>query len=210
MNANDIDLLARLLLLPIVLAVDPFALLLVFGICLRMGWVTDPVLAGPAFAGFAEPVFLCAAAILYVLHALAAKIPPIGHLFDLIGMVAKPLAAVFLGLWISHKISVGPPLSLYVLAALIIGVPATFGLQAAKAKGRLALNIGTFGLLHPVSSTLENATGLLIAVAFALHPVIGLFVALSVGFSIVWLAHKAARGLAKGARVAKTRFSAHG
>jgi hypothetical protein len=107
MTPNDLHLLAQLLALPLAMTIDPFAPFLIFGVCLRLGWITDPHLTRPEFAGFGSPVFLAAAGCLYVLHALADKFPPIGHFFDLVGSILKPLAAAAIGLWLSNRIA--PP-----------------------------------------------------------------------------------------------------
>ena len=92
MDANGAAFVAMLFSMPVAFVIDPFAPPLVFGLCLRAHLIHDPVLLGPAFAGFGSPEFILVAAVLYVGHALADKVPPIAHLMDVLSLAVKPLA----------------------------------------------------------------------------------------------------------------------
>jgi Domain of unknown function (DUF4126) len=209
MHAGDTDLIARLFLLPVALTVDPFALVLVFGSCLHLGWISDPVLAGPAFAGFGNPVFLFVAAVLYVLHTLADKIPPVGHLFDGLGVLVKPIAAALIGFWLAHKLSAESSLPWYALSVVVLGgVPATYALQITKTKTRAGLSAATLGFLHPVVSGFETIAGLILSLAFVLHPLAGLLLAIAVLLPIGWLILVIGKVLRRGLRKIRGQLSA--
>lgn len=201
MEPNSLEFVARLLVLPLAMTIDPFATLLVFGICLRAGWIIDPILTRPEFSGFASPEFLTVAGVLYVAHAAADKIPPIGHLFDGLGLILKPLAAAMVGLWLANKLAPESALHWYAMAVVVLGgIPAVAGLQLARTKIRFAASASSFGTLHPVASTAENLVALPIAFLSVLRPELALLFMAVIGVPLLWLLLKAVSLLGRGVK----------
>ena len=66
MSISAITFVARLFGLPVAFASDPFAPLVVFGLCRRAGLIRDPYLLQPSFDGFAGDGFLALVLVLYV------------------------------------------------------------------------------------------------------------------------------------------------
>ena len=202
MDLVNPDFLAVLMAMPVAFAIDPFAPPLVFGLCLRFHLIHDPTLLGAAFAGFASLPFLVVASGLYAAHALADKVPPIAHVMDAIGLVAKPLAVGFTGFWASGAIDPHSPLHWITLIVLIAGgVPATAAIQALRSKVRLAASGATLGAAIPVISAGENIAGLGLSALAFLQPVLAVVLILVVGLPLLWLSwliiHRATQG-AKG------------
>jgi hypothetical protein len=204
MDTSDLELLARLLAVPLAMTIDPFAPLLVFGICLRVGLITDPGLLRPELAGFADPVFLTVVGALYVLHVLSDKLPPVAHAYDAIGVVAKPIAGAFVGLWMAGELAPGSALHWTAVALVVCGVlPMVLALQVARAKVRLAASAMSLGAIHPVVSTTESFVALPIAALSILRPEIALLLialvvvpALCLAWLLIKLALRASRRIA--------------
>jgi len=201
MEMTDVQFVARLLAIPLALVIDPIAPILVFGIALRMGWITDPVLTGPAFAGFADPVFIAVVGVLYVVHTLADKVPLFAHLFDGIGLVAKPLAGAVVGFWMTNQLDPNSTLHWVSMAVVLFGgIPAAASLQLARAKVRLATSAGSGGLLHPVVSTAESVVAVPIAAAAVVRPELALLMIALIVLPALWLGLRlirAALGIAR-------------
>ncbi len=200
MDANSATFTAMLFSMPVAFVIDPFAPPLVFGLCLRAHLVHDPVLLGPAFAGFASPEFILIAAVLYAGHAMADKVPPIAHLMDMVGLAVKPIAVTFIGFFVAAKIDPSSALHWVTLAAVLAGgVPAVATLQALRTKVRLAASVGTLGAALPVISGVENVAGLGLASLALLRPELALALIVIVGLPLVWLIWKLTRAAARGA-----------
>lgn len=196
MELTDLAFAARLVAIPLALTLDPFAPILVLGVGLRMGWINDPILTRPEFAGFADPTFIAIVGALYLFHVLADKLPPFGHLFDAIGLFAKPLAGVVIGLWMTNKLDQGSTLHWLSIAVVMFGgLPAALGLQATRTKVRLAASAGSAGLLHPVASTVENVVALPVSFLAIVHPGIALLVIAVVVVPGMWIALRVFRAL---------------
>lgn len=209
MELTDLAFAARLIAIPLALTLDPFAPLLVLGVGLRMGWIQDPLLTRPEFAGFADPIFIAIVGALYLIHALADKLPPFGHLFDAIGLFAKPLAGVVIGLWMTNMLDHGSTLHWVAIAVVMFGgLPAALGLQAARTKVRLAASAGSAGLLHPVASTIESAFALPVAYLAVAYPGLALLVIAVVVVPGMWIALYFFRAMIRQARRATTRAKA--
>jgi hypothetical protein len=200
MDADGAAFVAMLLSMPVAFVIDPLAPPLVFGLCLRARLIHDPVLLGPAFAGFASPEFIAIVAVLYAGHALADKVPPIAHLMDVLSLAVKPLAVAFVGLWVTSKVDSQSALHWLALAVVFTGgVPAAAALQILRTKVRLAASVTTFGTAHPMISGVENLVGLALACMALLRPELALVLILIVGAPIVWLAWKLTRAAVRGA-----------
>ena len=201
MEYTDIEFVARLLAIPLALVLDPFAVLLVLGLALRMGWINDPILTRPELAGFASPAFITITGVLYVLHALADKIPPIGHLFDAIGIVAKPLAGAFVGLFLANKLDHGTTIHWIAMAVVLFGgIPAAASLQLARTKVRLAASAGSVGTLHPIASTAENFVALPVSALAVLRPELALALIALIVVPLLWIALRVIRAMARRAK----------
>jgi len=207
MELTDLTFAARLIAIPLALTLDPFAPLLILGVGLRMGWIDDPLLTRPEFAGFADPMFIGIVGTLYIIHILADKLPPFGHLLDAIGLFAKPLAGVIIGLWLTNKLDHGSTLHLVAIAVVIFGgLPAALGLQATRSKVRLAASTGSGGVLHPVASTVENAVALPVSYLAVAYPALALLVIAVVVVPCLWIALRILRALLGQARQATARM----
>jgi len=194
MEMTDVEFVARLLAIPLAMVLDPIAPILVFGMALRMGWITDPVLTSPAFAGFADPMFIAVAGVLYVIHTLADKVPVFAHLFDGIGLLAKPLAGAVVGLWLSSKLNSESTLHWVSMAVVLFGgIPAAAGLQFARSKVRLATSAGSGGFLHPAVSTVENVVAVPVATLAVLRPELALAMVALVVLPALWLMQRLIR-----------------
>ena len=112
-----------------------YATVLVAGLCIRFGWVTN-VPAGLDIVG--QPVVILVAAILFLIEAFADKIPLLDNIWDLIHTFIRPLGAVVLGLAALGKVD---PLMLAVAVLLTGGV--ALATHASKASTRLAVNIAS-------------------------------------------------------------------
>lgn len=191
---DNVDIIARLLILPVVFVVDPVAPLLVFAWATRLGLVTDPALTGPAFAGFGSDAFLICLTAVYLGRVLADKSPLIAHAMDLVGLVLKPLMTAFVGFYLADQLDAGATAHWAALSiVLLCGVPAAFSLQALRAKVRLGASVGTVGLAHPILSTVENVAGMVLAYMAVMHPVAALVLTMAVGIPVVWLSTLAVR-----------------
>ena len=201
MDLVNPSFLAILFSLPVAFAIDPFAPPLVLGLCLRFHLIHDPTLLGTAFAGFATWPVLAVSAGLYAAHALADKLPPIAHVMDAIGLVAKPLAVGFTGFWAAGAIDPHSPLHWITLIALIAGgVPATAAIQALRSKVRLASSAATLGAAIPVISTGENIAGLALSAMAFLQPGLAVVVILIVGLPLLWLSWTLIKRATQGAK----------
>ncbi len=188
MEMTDVQFVAMLLAVPLAVTIDPFAPLLAFSVALRAGWISDPRFTGPEFAGFAQPEFLAVVGFLYVLHAMADKVPPIAHLFDAIGVVAKPLAGAIIGLWLSNKLDPHSALHWYAMAVVILGgVPSAAALQLMRTKVRLGASVGTLGGLHPIVSGIENVVALPLAFLTVIRPELALLIMVLVIVPAIWV-----------------------
>jgi hypothetical protein len=207
---SDIDFVARLLVLPVAVVIDPVAPLVVLGWSLRFGLIRDPYLSGPAFAGFATDTFLTIVTLLYVTHVLAEKIILLSHALDILSLGLKPLAVAFLGLAYAHRLDSGSTLHWVCLATVIAGgVPAAFGLQLLRTKLRLGASVVTFGIAHPLISTAETGAGLLLAVLAIFQPLAALLLVVAVGVPVIWLSVLAVKALGTAVHALWHRTSAY-
>lgn len=207
MEMTDIEFVARLLAIPLVMVIDPFAPLLVLGIALNLGLVSDPVLNSAAFAGFGHPAFIAVTGALYVSHVLADKVPLFAHTFDAIGLIVKPLAGALVGFWMANKIDPQTTLHWVSIAVVVLGgIPASAGLQFARAKVRVATSAASVGVLHPAVSTIENFVAIPLAALAITQPMIALFVIAILVVPMLWLALRLIRGTIRHVRHAGGRM----
>jgi hypothetical protein len=134
--------LAVLLPLGLSSGINLYATVLVIGLSVRLGWVTNP----PAGLGVlaAWPIIIVAA-IFYLLEFFADKIPFVDNLWDVVHTFIRPLGAALLA-WAALSHTADP--AIVVLGALAAGSVALVA-HGSKAGTRVAVN---------VVSPLENAT----------------------------------------------------
>lgn len=148
---------ARVLAIPAALALDPFALPLIAALAVKLGLLHDPLLAAPPFDLLQRWDVILILGGLYVLHVAADKIPPVGHLFDGLGLVLKPAICALAVFYAARGLEgpAGAPAAVsYGLAAF--GGLAGFVIQGMRAKVRTAASLTTGGAAHPFVSAGEN------------------------------------------------------
>jgi hypothetical protein len=197
-SMNDADFVSRLIILPIVFVIDPLAPIVVLAWALRLGWVSDPYFLQPAFAGLATDGFLAFVTVAYIAHALADKVAILAHLMDLIGILLKPVALAFVGLWLAGRFDPASTQHWASLATILVGgVPAAFALQTLRTKFRLGASVGSLGVAHTAISTSETLAGMGLAYLTVLHPVAAAALVLAVGLPVIWLVSVAVRAAGK-------------
>jgi hypothetical protein len=195
---SDLDFVCRLLVLAPIFVLDPFAPLFVLAWALRLGLVADPYLASAQFSGFAGDEFLAVISVLYVAHILMDKVPLIAHLLDGIGLLVKPAAMAFAGLWIADRLDAQSALHWATLVIVLAGgVPMTFGLQALRTKVRLGASVGTLGVAHPAISTAETVAGGVLSYLAVTHPAAALVIVLLIGLPIIWVSMVTVRAVGR-------------
>jgi hypothetical protein len=130
---DSIQAIGTILPLALSSGLNLYATVLVAGLCIRFGWVTN-VPAGLDILG--QPVVILVAAILFLIEAFADKVPFLDNVWDLIHTFIRPAGAVVLGLAALGKID---PLLLAVSALLTGGV--ALATHSSKASTRMAVNI---------------------------------------------------------------------
>ncbi|MBN1485977.1 MAG: DUF4126 domain-containing protein [Chloroflexia bacterium] len=154
-------------MLPLALAsgINLYATVLVVGLCIRLGWVTNYPASLEVLGSVA---IIIIAGLLFLLEFLADKIQVIDNIWDALHTVIRPLGAALLGLAMFSEVD---PL-MAVIAALLMGSIALVS-HSGKASGRLALN---------VVSPAENVSNSIVSVVEDLFAGTLSFLALSVPF----------------------------
>ena len=140
-----------------------------FGVNLNgsFAWLaSDAALATLGMAAFAE--------------IIGDKVPAMDHVLDAIGTIARPAAGALAAASVFH----GTDPSQAAILGLIIGAPTAFGFHAAKAGTRLTSSVGTFGLLNPLLSFLEDMAALIMVFTALLAPFLVPFFVLGFAFAL--------------------------
>lgn len=207
MQISALDFVARLFGISVAVGLDPLALVLVFGVARRVGAINDPLLMSPAFGAFASDSFLLIVGILYVLHALADKLPFAAHALDAIHVLFKPLAVALIAFSMSNALDYTHTLHIVTLAVIITGsVAVTTAVHVGRSALRLTASVASFGFLHPFISTAENIGALAFSTFVVLRPEIALLLIVLFTvpmYLIVRRATKWRRGR-RGARLARS------
>lgn len=148
---------ARVLAIPAALALDPFALPFTAGLALKLGWLNDPLLAQPPFDLLQRWDVIMIFGGVYLLHVAADKIPPVAHLFDALGVVAKPVIGGLAAFYVARGLegeSGAPHSFAYGLGGF--GAIAAFVIHGMRAKVRTTASMTTAGAAHPFISAAEN------------------------------------------------------
>lgn len=175
MEISSLTYVARLFGVSFAVGLDPLAPVLVFGVARRLGAISDPYLMSSQFDAFASDGFLLVVGVLYVLHALADKVPFAAHSLDAIHFLLKPLAATLIAFALANTLDNSSTLHVVTLAIIIVGsVAVTTVVHTGRSALRLAASVGSFGLLVPVVSTVENVFGIVFSALVILRPEIAL------------------------------------
>ncbi len=135
MNIPELTTLATVLGLAFFSGLNLYAVVFVSGLAIRFHWLT----LSPSMKSLeilADEKVLIVSGLMYAVEFFADKIPWIDNFWDAIHTVIRPLAAVFLALYVLGSQSP----EIRIIAALICGTLA-LGSHAAKAGTRLSTNI---------------------------------------------------------------------
>ncbi len=193
--------LATLFSLGFFSGLNVYAVIFVSGLAIRFGWLKlIPALA--SLEVLSHPAVLIVSGTMYALEFFADKIPWIDNIWDGIHTVVRPLAAVFLALYVMGD----QDPTIKILAAVICGSLALTS-HAAKAGTRLSTNV--ISPAEPFSniglSLAEDA--LVIGSLYFVynHPFIALGIVLAMIGLILWFAPKLYRGIRRGFRAVFNR-----
>jgi hypothetical protein len=168
---TSIEMLGRLTGLPLVLGIKPYATFLVFGLMLKLGYITDPFFLQPQFHFSQNNLFLAIVSLLFVIETLADKIPFVDHVSDLIHTILKPLAGAFLGFLVVNAVDVNQTFGLVSLSVAIMGGGAiSLTTHATKSIIRLASTKFTAGIGNSILSGVEDVIAIGGTVAIVKYP----------------------------------------
>ena len=170
---------------------NTFLPLLILALAARFGTQFNlsfaPQLNG-SFAWLTSDAALATLAVATLAEIIGDKVPSVDHALDVLGTVARPIAGALAAASVFH--SSDPAFAM--LLGLIIGAPTAFGFHAAKAGTRATSSVGTFGLLNPVLSFLEDMAALVMVFVALLAPWLVPVFVLAFGFAL-WKLVKLAR-----------------
>lgn len=158
--------LATVLPLSLTAGVNLYATVLIIGLCVRMGWVTN---LPPGLEALGSVPIIIVAGILYLVEFLADKIPFVDNVWDAIHTVIRPLGAAILAA--AAFADVHPVVA--VIAALVAG-----GISLVAHSGKA----GTRAVLNTASPA-ENVSN--VAVSVAEDVGVGVLVLLALKFPYV-------------------------
>ena len=151
-----------------------FLPLLAMSVAIRMnGWSAPPVV-GWAASDVGFSILIVAT----VAEMLGDKIPLVDNLFDIVEMIAKPVAGVLISVGVIDHLS---PAAAWVLG-ISAGLPLALGIQTASASLRLASTAATAGLGNPILSTLEDIAAVVLVVLSFVVPILVLAIILLVAY----------------------------
>ena len=167
-----LKLLATLFPVALASGINLYASVLVTGICVRAGWISDP---HPSLLVFASWPVMVVAGVMYAAEFFADKIPYLDSVWDFIHTFIRPLGAAAL---VFASLSKLDP-TVAVTAALAAGGVTTVS-HTAKAGGRTLINISPEPASNIAVSLVEDLFALgLVALAMR-HPFIAAGVAIAV------------------------------
>ncbi len=145
---DSLRTLATLLPLSLTAGINLYGTVLIIGLSIRLGWVTN---VPPGLAVLGSTPVIVVAGLLYVVEFLADKIPLVDNLWDAIHTVIRPLGAALVAATALGQVD--PVVA--VIAALVAGGVALVA-HSGKAGGRVALN---------TASPAENVSNIAVSVA---------------------------------------------
>jgi len=122
------------------------------------------------FAWLSSDTALIILLIAAIVETIADKVPAVDHVLDVIGTVARPLAATLSAAAVFNH---GDRVTAAVVG-LIIAAPAAFGVHAAKAGVRVGSSAMTFGCANPFISVIEDVIAALLSIVAIFAPLIAL------------------------------------
>jgi hypothetical protein len=124
------------------------------------------------FAWLASDTALIVLLIAAILETIGDKVPAVDHALDVIGTVARPLAATLAAAAVfGHG-----DRTTAAIVGLIVGAPAAFGVHAAKAGLRVGSTAMTFGCANPFISLAEDVIAAMLSLIAIFAPLIAVFV----------------------------------
>lgn len=148
-----------------------FVPLLAVGLLFRLGYLEPNENA----TWLGSTPALVAFSVATVVEVLADKFPAVDHALDVVQSFVRPTAGVIV---VTAVLTDVDPVAA-VTVGLIVGLPTTGAVHAAKASGRLLSSVATGGTANPVISVIEDVgVLLLLALALLVLPVAIVLVAL--------------------------------
>ena len=191
MNIPELTTLATVLGLSFFSGLNLYAVVFVSGLAIRFHWLN----LSPSMSSLdvlADEKVLIVSGLMYAIEFFADKIPWIDNFWDAIHTVIRPLAAIFLALYVLGDLKP----EIRIIAALICGTLALSS-HAAKAGTRLSTNI--VSPAEPFSniglSIAEDAFVIGSLYLVYQHPFIALFLVAILMFLILWFAPKLFRAI---------------
>ncbi len=191
MNIPELTTLATVLGLGFFSGLNLYAVVFVSGLAIRLNWLT----LSPSMKSLdilADEKVLIVSGVMYAIEFIADKIPWIDNFWDAIHTVIRPLAAIFLALYVLGDLRP----EIRIIAALICGTLALSS-HAAKASTRLSANI--VSPAEPFSniglSLLED--GIVIGALYLVfqYPFIALGIIAALMVGILWFTPKLVRAI---------------
>ena len=170
--------LAAVLAVASAAGINAYAALLVMGLCVH--FELAPLTSSVA-RFFAEPWVLALLGLLYAVEFAADKIPAVDHAWDAIHTFIRPLAGAVAAIAIVGGVGEG-----WVVLAAVIGGSTALLFHGAKSTGRVAINVGSGGMLGWAVSLAEDVVAILGALLGLLLPLAGVLLLLLVLLSILF------------------------
>ncbi len=143
--------------------INAYATLLVFGLLSR--W-QPTMFKGDLAQFFSSTPVLIGVGVLYLIEAVADKIPAVDHVWDAIHTFIRPAAGALVA-WASTTDQM--PQGMMIVASVIAGT-AALGAHATKAGVRAASTLTTGGTANPVLSVAEDIFAVINAIVAILLP----------------------------------------
>ena len=118
-------------------------------------------------------------AILLVIEMVADKVPAVDHVNDVIQTFIRPAAGGIVAVAAAGSATEASPWLLVLAGVLLAG-----GVHAAKATSRPVVNASTGGFGAPVASAVEDAGAVVLTVAAIVAPVLVVFLAAGLAYSL--------------------------
>jgi hypothetical protein len=154
--------------------------LLVVGLIARF---TDWIKLSPPWDTISNEWVLLALGVLFLVEALADKIPAVNHLNDIIQTFVRPVAGAIVFAASAHAITDVAPVLAMICGLLISGT-----VHGAKALAvRPAVTVTTGGAANPIVSTLEDLLAFVLSIVAVLIPVVLGALICVVAAWLIWL-----------------------
>jgi len=125
---------------------------------------------GQKFDWLSSDIAILVLLVATIIEVIGDKIPAVDHFLDVVGTIARPIAATVATTSVLTGAHVHPAMA--AVAGLMIGAPTSFGLHSLKAGTRVASSAATFGCANPVISTIEDVISLGLSVLSIFTPIV--------------------------------------